>query len=66
MKLLVIAIFLAILASLGSGLYFLIKDKDDSRRVLRALTVRITISVILFVLLIVAWWAGLIHPNATP
>ena len=66
MKLVVIVVLLAILASLGSGLYFLVKDKDDSRRVLNALTVRIVLSVVLFILLIVAWWAGLIQPNAGP
>ena len=66
MKLLVIAILLAILISLGSGLFFLVKDKDDSRRVMRALTVRIALSVILFLLLIAAWFAGLIQPNPTP
>jgi len=66
MKLLVILILLAILVSLGSGLFFLARDRDDSRRVLRALQVRIALSVLLFVLLLVAWWAGLIQPHATP
>ena len=66
MKLLVIAILLAVLISLGSGLFFLVKDKDDSRRVMRALTVRIVLSAILFLLLMGAWFAGLIQPNATP
>jgi len=66
MKLLVIAVLLAILVSLGSGLFFLVKDKDDSRRVLRALTIRITLSVFLFILILVAWWTGLIQPNVAP
>lgn len=66
MKLLVIAILLAVLISLGSGLFFLVKDKDDSRRVMRALTVRIVLSAILFLLVIAAWFAGLIEPNAVP
>jgi len=65
-KLLVIAVLVAILASLASGLFFLVKDKDDSRRVMRALTVRIALSVILFLLLIAAWFTGLIQPNAFP
>jgi hypothetical protein len=65
-KLLVIAVLLAIVVSLASGLVFLVKDKDDSRRVVRALTVRIVLSVLLFALLIAAWLGGLIQPNATP
>jgi hypothetical protein len=66
MKLLVIAVLLGILASLGSGLYFLVKDKDGSGRVLRALTIRIAFSVLLFLILMGAWFTGLIEPNAAP
>lgn len=66
MKLLIILVLLAIMASLGSGLYFLIKDKDGSTRVLRALTIRVGLSVLLFLLLMGAWFAGLIQPNVTP
>ena len=66
MKLAIIVILVAILASLGSGLVFLARDKDGSSRVLRALTIRITLSVVLFLLLMAAWLAGWIQPNATP
>lgn len=66
MKLLVIFVLVAILLSLGSGLVFLVKDKDNSGRMLRALTIRIALSVMLFLLIMGAWWAGLIEPNATP
>ncbi len=55
---------LAIVASLGSGLYFMLKDKGDSKRMVNSLTVRIGLSVTLFVLLFVAWYAGLIQPHA--
>ena len=63
MKLLVIAVLLAILTSLGSGLFFLVRDQDSSRRAMRMLTIRIVLSVILFLLLIAAWYAGLIQPH---
>jgi len=66
MKLLAIVVLLAILASLASGLFFLVKDKDDQRRVLRALTIRVALSVTLFLILMIAWYLGLIEPNATP
>jgi hypothetical protein len=66
MKLFVLVVLAAILVSLASGLFFLVKDKDDSRRVMRALTVRIVLSVLLFALLIAAWFTGLIQPNPTP
>ncbi|MCC7257203.1 MAG: twin transmembrane helix small protein [Gammaproteobacteria bacterium] len=66
MKLFVIAVLLGILASLGSGLFFLMKDSGNQRRVLRALTIRVALSVALFLVLMAAWYAGLIEPNATP
>jgi hypothetical protein len=66
MKLLVLLVLIGILLSLGSALFYLIRDKEGSPRVLRALTLRISLSVLLFLLLMAAWFAGLIEPNATP
>jgi len=54
---------LAIVASLGSGLYFMLKDKGESNRMVNSLTVRIGLSVVLFALLFVAWYTGLIQPH---
>ncbi len=62
-KLLVIIIFLGILVSLGSGMLFLVKDKGNSDRTVKALSVRIGISVALFGLLFILWWAGVIEPH---
>jgi Protein of unknown function (DUF2909) len=62
-KVLVVATLLAILSSLASGLYFLVKDAGNSRRVVRALTVRIWLSVVLFVLLLAAYFSGVIVPH---
>jgi len=62
-KYLIVAVLLAIVASLGSGLYYMLKDKGDSKRMVNSLTVRIGLSVALFVLLFVAWYAGLIQPH---
>jgi preprotein translocase subunit SecY len=63
-KILVLLIFAGILASLASGLFYLFRDQEGgSRRTVNALTVRIALSVALFVLLFVAWAAGLIQPH---
>ena len=62
-KLLVVIIFLGIVASLGSGMLFLVKDKGNSQRAVKALSVRIGISVALFGLLFMLWWAGVIEPH---
>jgi hypothetical protein len=62
-RLLILALLAAIVISLGIALYHLASGKGDSNKLLRALTVRITLSVILFVLLMLAWRAGLIAPR---
>jgi hypothetical protein len=54
-----------IVFSLGEGMYFLAKDDGavDRTRVVKALTVRIALSLALFVLLIVGYLTGLIQPH---
>lgn len=63
LKFLVFALLAGILVSLFSGLFYLNKDQGDSRRVLRALTVRISLSVLLFIVLLLSWRAGIIQPH---
>lgn len=62
-KALIIIVFLAIIVSLGSGLFALVGDKGESKRLVNSLTVRIVLSVLLFVLLIIAYMNGLIQPH---
>ncbi|MCJ7451721.1 MAG: twin transmembrane helix small protein [Steroidobacteraceae bacterium] len=62
-KLLIILVLVAIVASLGSGLFHLVQDEGKSKRMVNALTLRIALSVLLFVLLFVAWKSGLIAPH---
>ncbi|MDX1434406.1 MAG: twin transmembrane helix small protein [Gammaproteobacteria bacterium] len=62
-KVVIVVIFLGILASLGSALVYLVKDKGQSDRTLKALTLRISISIALFAMLYLLWWLGLIQPH---
>jgi hypothetical protein len=62
MKIFVIVMLIAIVASLGSGLYYLSKDDQGSPRVLNALKVRVALSAILVVALVVSYFAGWIGP----
>ena len=62
-KPLILLVLLAIVASLGSGLFHLVKDEGQSKRMVNALTVRVALSVLLFLLLLVAWRIGLIEPH---
>ncbi len=62
-KYLIVAVLLAIVFSLGSGMFFMLKDKGRSKRMVTSLTVRIGLSVALFILLFVAWYFGLLQPH---
>jgi hypothetical protein len=63
MKLVVILILLAIIASLGSGLFFLAKDDQGSSRVLTALKVRVALSAALIAFLVFGYFQGWIIPH---
>ena len=62
-RLLILAGLLAIVLSLGSALVHLVRDKGESDKMARALTIRIGLSILLFVLLLVAWRLGWIQPH---
>ena len=73
MKFVVALAFLAILASLGSALFFMMRggkdDRDDKARgdrMARALALRIGLSVLLFICILLAWKLGYIQPSGIP
>ena len=63
LKIIIVVLLVAIVASLFSGLFFLNRDQGGSGRMARALTVRIGLSVMLFIILLVAWRTGAILPH---
>ena len=62
-KIVVVLLLVVILMSLASGLIFLIRDKGKSDRTVKSLTLRIVLSIALFVLLFIGFAAGLIKPH---
>ncbi len=70
MKYFVALAFVGILASLGSALFFMLRDGRDGRAksggMARALTVRIGLSVVLFLCLLAGWKLGYIQPGGLP
>lgn len=63
-KFLIIACLIGIILSLGTGLFHLVNDKGNSKKMANALTVRVALSVSLFILLFIAWKQGLIQPHS--
>lgn len=63
MKILVAVAFILILASLGSALVFLMKDKGKSNRTVTALAMRVGFSIALFIFILLAYNQGWIQPT---
>ncbi|WP_295857450.1 twin transmembrane helix small protein [uncultured Xylophilus sp.] len=70
MKVLVALAFLAILASLSSALFFMMRDgrngKPKSSNMARALAFRVGFSILLFVCILIAWKLGYVRPTGLP
>lgn len=63
-KILIIVFLLAIIYTLGSSFYFLIRDQGQGDRVVRRLSWRIGLSLLLFIGLWVAFQLGWIEPTS--
>jgi hypothetical protein len=64
-KWLVLVIFFMIVLSLVSAMVQLVRDnRGETRRMVRALTVRIGLSITLFIVLWATWKMGWIEPHA--
>jgi branched-subunit amino acid transport protein AzlD len=63
MKTFVAIAFILIIASLGSALFFLMKDKGRSNRTVQALAMRVGLSITLFLIVLASYKMGWIHPT---
>lgn len=62
-RIIVVAFLFIILSSLASALIYLVKDKGKSDRTVQALTVRISLSLVLFLLLMAGHYFGILPPR---
>jgi hypothetical protein len=60
MKIFIVAFLVVIVASMGSALFYLMRDKGGTDRTVKALTVRVGLSIALFLMLMGGYWLGLI------
>jgi hypothetical protein len=63
MKFLVIFAFVGIIGSLASAMFYLMRDKGTTNRTVNALTMRVGLSVLLFLFILFAHWMGWIQPT---
>ena len=62
-KLVIIGFLVLILYNLGSGLYYMMVDKGESDRMVKALTWRIALSIVLIAVIGIGIWTGWIQPH---
>ncbi len=62
-KILILLFLAAIVYNLGAGLYYMMTDKSGSDRVVKALTRRVGLSVLLIALVVLAIATGIIKPH---
>lgn len=68
MSYLVALAFLAIIAALAAALFFMLRgggdsQADKSKRMARALALRVGLSVLLFLCILLSWKMGWVHPT---
>ena len=64
LKAAIVILLLATVASLFSGLFFLVKDEGQSTRLINALTVRVTLTGLTVALLIWGFYSGQLVSHA--
>jgi len=65
-KFIVLLLLIFIIISLFSGLYFLVKDKGQTKRTVNALTLRIGLSLLTIVVVLIAAASGVVDFNKNP
>ncbi len=70
MKILIVVAFIAILAALAGAGLFMLRDGRDGKpktsRMMRALALRVGLSVLLFASILLSFWMGWIQPTGIP
>lgn len=66
LKIFIVVLMLAVLVSLFSGLFFLIRDGGKTNRVLNSLALRVALSVLLLAVILISVWQGGLTLNPTP
>jgi hypothetical protein len=64
MRIIILLALAGILLALGSALVYLVRDRGTTNRTVNALTIRVGISVALFLFILFSYWMGWIQPRS--
>ena len=62
-KIIIVGLLLAIIVSLFSGLFFMMRDESRSGWLLTSLKLRVGLSITLILFLLLSYWMGWIQPH---
>jgi hypothetical protein len=62
MNYIILIFFIFIIYSLASALYYMMQDGGGSKRMVKALTIRVGVSIALFLFILFSFWMGWIKP----
>ncbi len=62
-KIIIVLLLIGVLVSLSSGMFFLVQDKGETDRTVKSLTIRVVLSITLFLLLLLGYFTGIIQPH---
>jgi hypothetical protein len=65
MKIVIVALLIGIVGSLASAMVYLVRDRGSSTRTVKALTIRVGLSVALFLLLMAGYYFGFIPKDGS-
>ncbi len=65
-KWLVLLAFVGIIGSLGSALFFMMRDKGKTKNMVKALALRVGLSIVLFLCILFSYWMGWIQSTGIP
>lgn len=62
-KIIIVVLLLLILVSLGAGMFSLVKDRGESNRTVKFLSLRIGLSILVFLFIAFSFYMGWIQPH---
>ena len=62
-KIIIVVLLALILLSLGASLFSMVRDRENSNRTVKMLTLRIVLSVLTFIFIFLSFYMGWIQPH---
>lgn len=62
-KVIIVVLLVLVVLSLGAGMFSMVKDRNNSDRTVKFLTLRIALSILTFIFIALSFYMGWIQPH---